>query len=55
MRSAGTGDAAWREGRALALSLVEDLRSDGVAGFYVMPQFGRFDRAAEIVEAVRAL
>jgi methionine synthase / methylenetetrahydrofolate reductase(NADPH) len=55
MRAAGTADAAWREGRALALTLVEDLRADGAAGFYVMPQFGRFDRAAEIVEAVRAL
>ncbi len=52
LRSAG-GDG-WREGLAMALELIEELRADGVAGIYQMPQFGRFDRAAEVVEAVRS-
>ena len=30
------------------------LAGEGVAGVYVMPQFGRYDRAAETIEAVRA-
>ena len=52
--SAGeSGEAAWREGRAMARELVTELRADGVAGIYVMPQFGRYDRAAEVVEAAR--
>jgi homocysteine S-methyltransferase len=51
MRSAG--DDPWRVGRAIALELVEGLRAEGVAGIYVMPQFGRYDLAADIVEAVR--
>jgi methionine synthase I (cobalamin-dependent)/5,10-methylenetetrahydrofolate reductase len=55
MRAAGEGEAAWREGRALALALVTALRAAGAAGIYVMPQFGRFDRAAEVVEAARGL
>jgi homocysteine S-methyltransferase len=52
LRSAG-GDA-WREGLAMAVELIEELRADGVAGIYQMPQFGRFDRAAELVEAIRS-
>jgi homocysteine S-methyltransferase len=51
MRSAG--DDPWRVGREIALELVEGLRTEGVAGVYVMPQFGRYDLAADIVEAVR--
>jgi hypothetical protein len=39
----------------MATELAEDLRAEGVAGIYVMPQFGRYDRAADLVEAVRAL
>ena len=52
LRSAG--EDAWREGLAMAVELIEELRADGVAGIYQMPQFGRFDRAAEVVEAVRS-
>ena len=52
LRSAG--EDAWREGLAMAVELIEELRADGVAGIYHMPQFGRFDRAAEVVEAVRS-
>jgi methionine synthase / methylenetetrahydrofolate reductase(NADPH) len=54
MRGAGDdGDAAWAEGLAMALELVAALRDADVAGVYVMPQFGRYDRAAEVVEAAR--
>jgi methionine synthase I (cobalamin-dependent)/5,10-methylenetetrahydrofolate reductase len=53
MRKAG--DEAWREGLSMASELVGALREIGAAGVYVMPQFGRFDLAAEIVEtAARA-
>jgi homocysteine S-methyltransferase len=54
MRSAGDDDEqAWREGAAMAVELIAALRDEGVAGVYVMPQFGRYDRAAEVVEAAR--
>jgi hypothetical protein len=36
----------------MAVELVETLREGRAsAGVYVMPQFGRFDLAAEVVEA----
>jgi hypothetical protein len=38
----------------MAVELIEELRAEGVAGIYQMPQFGRFDRAAEVVEAIRS-
>jgi homocysteine S-methyltransferase len=54
MRSAGDDDErAWREGATMAVELITALREEGVAGVYVMPQFGRYDRAAEVVEAAR--
>ncbi len=53
MASAGDDtDRAWRTGRTLATDLVGALRREGVAGIYVMPQFGRYDRAADVVEAI---
>jgi homocysteine S-methyltransferase len=52
-RMAGAGDTAWREGVAMAGELIGDLREDGVAGIYVMPQFGRYDLASEVVELAR--
>jgi homocysteine S-methyltransferase len=52
MRTAG--DGGWREGSAIAAELIEALRDDGATGIYLMPQFGRYDRAAEVVEAIRA-
>jgi homocysteine S-methyltransferase len=56
MRAAGEEpERAWKAGLAMATELAEDLRAEGVAGIYVMPQFGRYDRAADLVEAVRAL
>ena len=51
MRKAG--DDAWREGLAMAAELVDGIRAAGAAGIYVMPQFGRYDLAAEVVEAAR--
>jgi len=48
------GDRAWRTGRAMATELAGALRADGAAGIYVMPQFGRYDRAADMVEAIFA-
>jgi methionine synthase / methylenetetrahydrofolate reductase(NADPH) len=54
MAAAGEdADRAWATGRGLAIDLVGSLRSAGVAGIYVMPQFGRYDRAADVVEAAR--
>jgi homocysteine S-methyltransferase len=47
------GEDAWREGLAMAEELVVALREAEVAGIYLMPQFGRFDLAAEVVETAR--
>ena len=54
-RLRGAGDRAGAEGLRLAIDLVGTLRQTGAAaGIYLMPQFGRFDIAAELVEAARA-
>jgi methionine synthase I (cobalamin-dependent)/5,10-methylenetetrahydrofolate reductase len=53
-RLSAAGDDAARAGVAMAAELVSDLRAAGAAGVYVMPQFGRYDLAAEVVEAARA-
>jgi methionine synthase I (cobalamin-dependent)/5,10-methylenetetrahydrofolate reductase len=55
IEAAGDGDAGWSEGLAMAAETVAELRAEGVAGIYVMPQFGRYDRAAELVETIRRL
>ncbi len=56
MRVAGEdAERAWREGLAMATALMAALRAAGVAGIYVVPQFGRYDRAAEVVEAAVAV
>ncbi len=53
LRAAGEGGA--NEGLRLSIELVDRLRSTGAsAGVYVMPQFGRFDLAAEVVESAAA-
>jgi homocysteine S-methyltransferase len=54
LAAAGEGDAAWREGLAAAAAVAVDLRAAGAAGVYLVPQFGRYDRAAEVVDAIRA-
>jgi homocysteine S-methyltransferase len=53
-RLGAAGDDAWPVGRAIALEQVAALRAEGVAGVYLMPQFGRFDLVAEVVEAIRS-
>ena len=53
MARATNGDAAWRTGLDMATTLAAELADEGVAGIYVMPQFGRYDRAADVVESVR--
>lgn len=52
-RLAAAGEAATRLGVAMAAELARELRAAGAAGIYVMPQFGRYDLAAEVVEAAR--
>ncbi|MEX0834317.1 MAG: bifunctional homocysteine S-methyltransferase/methylenetetrahydrofolate reductase [Actinomycetota bacterium] len=51
MRKAG--DRAEQVGMSTAAGLAAELR-DHAAGIYLMPPFGRFDLAAELVERVRA-
>jgi homocysteine S-methyltransferase len=50
MQQAGD-DAPW-EGVRISLELIEQMRL-WAAGIYLMPQFGRYDLAAEIVEGCR--
>lgn len=51
-RIQSAGDSAAEIGVAIALELLSQLRQQ-VQGAYLMPPFGRFDLAAEIIEAVR--
>jgi homocysteine S-methyltransferase len=53
-RLSAAGVDAARVGVAMAVELVGELRSAGADGVYVMPQFGRYDLAAEVVEAARS-
>jgi homocysteine S-methyltransferase len=46
------GDQASREGVALAVELIEQVKT-WAAGVYLMPQFNRYDLVAEIIEAVK--
>jgi homocysteine S-methyltransferase len=46
------GEKAPQEGVAIALELIEQMKS-WARGIYLMPQFGRYDLAAEIVEGCR--
>ncbi|MGZ5295944.1 MAG: hypothetical protein ACXWYT_03380, partial [Actinomycetota bacterium] len=48
------GEDGWREGLAMAVDLIAELRAEALAGIYLMPQLGRFDSAAELVEATRS-
>jgi homocysteine S-methyltransferase len=48
-RAGENGERA--EGLAIATELARELRAEA-AGIYLMPPFGRYDVAAEIVEAV---
>ena len=51
-RMRGAGSDSWKEGLSIATDLVTDLR-DGAAGLYLIPPFGRYDVAAELIERVR--
>ena len=51
MRTAGDGAA--EVGLATALALLHDVGSE-VAGTYVMPSFGRYEQAAELVRRLRS-
>ncbi len=53
-RMLGAGEAAPKVGVQIALELIEQMRA-WAAGIYLMPQFGRYDLAAEIIEGVRGL
>lgn len=44
------GDDGGFTGSEIALDLIHGLKGEGVAGVYLMPQFGRYDLAADIVE-----
>ena len=46
------GESAPLEGVRIALELVEEMRA-WASGIYLMPQFNRFDLAAEIIEGLR--
>ena len=50
MRRAGS--ESWKEGLEIASELATDLR-DGASGLYLIPPFGRYDVAAELIERVR--
>ena len=51
-RIEAAGEQGARVGVELAVELIEQLKS-WVQGIYMMPQFHRYDMAAEIIEAVR--
>ncbi len=51
-RIEAAGEAAPQEGVKITIELIEQIKSWG-QGVYMMPAFGRYDLAAEIVEAVR--
>ena len=51
-RIAAAGDHAPKAGVSIAVEILEQLQ-DRVNGTYLMPPFGRFDMAAEIIDAVK--
>ena len=51
-RIESAGEAAPQEGVRIAAELVEGIKDWG-QGIYIMPAFGRYDLAAEIIEATR--
>lgn len=51
-RIADAGSNAPAEGVKIAIEVLKSLRSE-VQGAYIMPPFGRYDLAAEIIEAMR--
>ncbi|MNC91866.1 Bifunctional homocysteine S-methyltransferase/5,10-methylenetetrahydrofolate reductase [compost metagenome] len=51
MRKAGAGSQARAEGIAIAREMLSQVK-DKVAGAYVMPPFGRYELAAEIITGI---
>jgi homocysteine S-methyltransferase len=51
MRKAGTGEAARREGVAIAREILAAVK-DRVAGAYIMPPLGRYDLALRVIEGI---
>lgn len=51
MRKAGSGASARAEGVAIAREMLERVK-DRVAGAYIMPPFGRYDLAVDIIKGV---
>ena len=51
-RMSAAGDGGPQEGVRIALELIDEMRS-WISGIYLMPQFNRYDLAAEIVEGCR--
>ncbi len=51
MRAAGSGPAGRREGVAIAREMLAAVK-DRVAGAYVMPPFGRYELAIEVIEGI---
>ena len=50
-RVAAAGDHAPQAGVSIAIEILDQLK-DSVGGAYIMPPFGRYDMAAEIIESV---
>ena len=50
-RIAAAGDHAPQNGVSIAVEILDQLK-DSVGGAYIMPPFGRYDMAAEIIESV---
>ena len=50
-RIAAAGDHAPQTGVSIAVEILDQLK-DSVGGAYIMPPFGRYDMAAEIIESV---
>ncbi len=51
-RIASSEDDVPEEGKRIAVELIQRLKAE-VAGIYIMPAFGRYDIAAEIIEIIR--
>jgi len=51
MRKAGSGDAGRKEGLRIAREMLAAVK-DRVAGAYVMPPFGRYEMALEVIDGL---
>jgi homocysteine S-methyltransferase len=51
MAAAATPEAARRQGMLIAREMLEEIKSD-VVGAYLMPQFGRYRDAVEVLQPV---